>query len=157
MGRWDSHRNQPLNPDVPVPVYNVTDEEKARWNSKQDALKYDLQPTPNSPNALKSAAVYAAIESAKNILTAAYRAYFAGEVGGLGQVSTELAHTQASVDAAVEQMLRLQAQIDTATTLTDLRAEQALSYRNSSADSAATSQRYAQDAFDSVNRIQSAI
>ena len=157
MGRWDSHRHQPLNPDTQIPVYNVTDEEKAYWNSKQDALRYDPVPTQNSDNALKSAAVYTAIENAKDAITTAYRTYFTGAAGGLGQVSATCAQTQREVSEAVAQMAQLQTHINAAVSSTDLRAEQALSYRNSSADSAAVAKMYAQRAFDSANRVQGAI
>ena len=41
MGRWNSPSCTPVTPGSNPQHYNVTDEEKARWNNKQDALNYD--------------------------------------------------------------------------------------------------------------------
>ena len=50
--RWDSGYGKPQDP-LPKDTYNVTDEEKAYWNGKQDRLVYDPVPTEDSINAVE--------------------------------------------------------------------------------------------------------
>lgn len=85
--RWDKSYKTPevINDPVIIPAYGVTDEERARWNAKQDALKYDARPTPYSDNHMISGAIYNALEEYKVTTVESCRAYYEGVAGGLAQ------------------------------------------------------------------------
>lgn len=86
--RWDRDYKNPevINDPTIIPAYGVTDEERARWNAKQDALKYDPEPTPYSDNHMISGAIYNALEQYKLTTTQLCQAFFWGQVGGLSQI-----------------------------------------------------------------------
>jgi len=86
--RWDRDYKNPevINDPQIIPAYGVTDEERARWNAKQDALKYDPEPTPYSDNHMISGAIYNALEQYKLTTTQLCQAFFWGQVGGLSQI-----------------------------------------------------------------------
>ena len=157
MGRWNSPSCTPVTPGSNPQNYNVTDEEKARWNGKQDALNYDTRPVPKSPNAMTSGAIYEAIEEAKTALTKAYKEFFAASDDGLRETSIQLQHTQTGIEAALIKLEEVQNAVQAMYDTVETRTNAALSYRNGSADSAATSKAYADQAFNSANRVQSAI
>lgn len=107
--RWDKNYKNPdpiINDPVIIPVYGVTDEERARWNAKQNALEYDEKPTQYSDKHLISGAIYNALEYYKTVTTQACQDYFWGVAGGLGEV-VELANTAVETaneakDAAID-------------------------------------------------------
>ena len=73
--RWDSGYGKTQDP-LPKDTYNVTDEEKAYWNGKQDRLVYDPVPTEGSINAVTSGAVHTAIENSAEQTAKEYKEYF---------------------------------------------------------------------------------
>ena len=87
--RWDRNYNAPepaINDPVIIPAYGVTDEERARWNAKQDRLEYDTNPITGSDKMLTSGAVYTALEAYKVQTVQLCQNYFWGQVGGLAQI-----------------------------------------------------------------------
>lgn len=74
--RWDdtADENKLQNP-LPPTQYGVTDEEKAKWNNKQDALEFDDEPTEFSSKMLNSSVVFTALKKVQNTITSAYRRY----------------------------------------------------------------------------------
>lgn len=95
--RWDKDYKNPevINDPTIIPAYGVTDEERARWNAKQDALEYDAEPTPYSDKLMISGAIFNALERYKVQTVEASKAFFWGVAEGLGQ-------TQAVCEAAKE-------------------------------------------------------
>lgn len=105
--RWDRDYKNPevINDPTIIPAYGVTDEERARWNAKQDALEYDPVPTPYSDKHMISGAIYNALEQYKLTTTQLCQAFFWGQVGGLGEIKTacdaDALRAEAAKDTAV--------------------------------------------------------
>lgn len=49
-------------------LHNVSDADKERWNSKQNALTFDNTPTANSDNPVKSKGIKKAIDDVQNVI-----------------------------------------------------------------------------------------
>lgn len=102
--RWDENYKNPeaINDPTVIPAYGVTDEERAYWNAKQEALKYDPVPTPYSDNHMISGALYKAFENYKVQSVEASKAFFWGVAGGLGQTKTACEAAQEAAELAQE-------------------------------------------------------
>lgn len=157
MGRWDTPSHQPITPGRVPQGYLVTDEEKNKWNGKQDALQYDRVPTLNSSNMLKSTDIYAALENIKNNLTSAYKEFFNASKDGLRDTSLLLQQTQTGIEAAIIELEEVRHAVENMHAEVETRTNAAFSYRNGAADSAAASKMYAEQAFNTANRIQASI
>ena len=98
--RWDRNYKQPeiINDPTVIPAYGVTDVERAYWNSKQDALEYDAEPTPYSDKHLISGAVYNALQQYKLTTVQLCQDFYWGVAGGLAQ--TKEACEAAAANAA---------------------------------------------------------
>jgi len=85
--RWDKDYKNPevINDPTVIPAYGVTDEERARWNAKQDALEYDAVPTPFSDKHLISGAIYNALEQYRASTTQACQDYYWSIADGLAE------------------------------------------------------------------------
>jgi len=85
--RWDDPHEPPekFNDPVILPAYGVTDEERAYWNAKQDALKYDRYPTLRSDNHCTSGVIHRALEDYKVQAIEISQEFFWGQVGGLAE------------------------------------------------------------------------
>lgn len=99
VNRWDAPEDIPdnMNDPDPVPLYGVTDEEKAYWNSKQDALEYDAEPTQYSDKHLISGAIYDALMKYKVSTVRECQAFYYTIAGGLAETRAACA---ASASAA---------------------------------------------------------
>ena len=88
--RWDRDYKNPevINDPTIIPAYGVTDEERAYWNAKQDALQYDDEPTQYSDKHLISGAIYNALQEYKVQTVDLCQAFFWGQVAGLGETKT---------------------------------------------------------------------
>lgn len=109
--RWDRDYRRPeppINDPAIIPAYGVTDEERAYWNRKQEALEYDDYPHEYGEKILMSGVVWQALEDYKVQSIAASQAFFWGQVGGLAQTKeaceaaaeTAVGAIQASADYA---------------------------------------------------------
>lgn len=105
--RWDRDYKNPevINDPTIIPAYGVTDVERAYWNSKQDALKYDAEPTPYSDNHMISGAIYNALENYKLSTVQLAQSFFWGVANGLGETKNACENyalaAKASEDAAL--------------------------------------------------------
>lgn len=99
VNRWDAPEDIPDNMNDPDPVqkYGVTDEEKAYWNGKQDALEYDAEPTQYSDKHLISGAIYNALNEYKVSTVQECQAFYYTIAGGLAETRAACA---ASASAA---------------------------------------------------------
>ena len=100
--RWDKDYKNPevINDPTIIPAYGVTDEERARWNAKQDALEYDAEPTPYSDKLMISGAIFNALERYKVQTVEASKAFFWGVAEGLGQTQTACETAQVAAETA---------------------------------------------------------
>jgi hypothetical protein len=156
--RWDSgfKTQHTINPENTSPQkYGVTDEEKAKWNSKQDALQYDEVPTEGSTKVMMSMHLKRAFENFKQEITHSYKRYFS-------TYSEELTAASDAINAAAQQAQDMTAQVINA-------SEQAVSAANDAASSSSAAayqaglatdrveimQEYLQDANYAANRAHS--
>lgn len=132
--RWDRDYKNPevINDPTIIPAYGVTDEERARWNAKQDALEYDPEPTPYSDKHMISGAIYNALEQYKTTTVQVCQAFFWGQVDGLGEV-------RAAVNADAD---RAESARDDAISAADL----AVASKDAAAGSASDSSYYSSQA-----------
>lgn len=139
--RWDTNyrKPEPINDPVIIPAYGVTDEERAYWNAKQEALEYDAEPTPYSDKLMISGAIYNALQQYKLTTVQLCQAFYWGVAGGLAQ-------TKEACEAAATRA-------ETAEHNADGHAASALASMNSAytaagnaSDSATLAQGYATDA-----------
>ena len=97
--RWDTNylKPEPINDPVVIPAYGVTDEERAYWNAKQEALEYDPVPTPYSDKHMISGAIYNALQQYKLTTVQLCQDFYWGVAGGLAQTkeACEAAATRA--------------------------------------------------------------
>lgn len=154
--RWDSGCGKIQDP-LPKDTYNVTDEEKAYWNGKQDRLVYDSAPTKGSTNAVTSGVVHTAIEDRAAQTAQEYKAYFNSSQVGLQALSDAIAESVAKLQEVQEEVERKRIEVVQNGELVDQRTYAALSYQNGAADCAAAAAESAQEAFASANRVQSAV
>ena len=98
--RWDTNyrKPEPINDPVIIPAYGVTDEERAYWNAKQEALEYDAEPTPYSDKLMISGAIYNALQQYKLTTVQLCQDFYWGVAGGLAQ--TKEACEAAAANAA---------------------------------------------------------
>ena len=134
--RWDSGYGKPQDP-LPKDTYNVTDEEKAYWNGKQDRLAYDPVPTEDSINAVTSGAVYTAIENSAEQTAKEYKEYFNSSQVGLQALSDAIAESVTKLQEVQEEVERKRREVVQNGDLVDQRTNAALSYQNGAADCAA--------------------
>lgn len=85
--RWDKNysKDEVINDPVVIPSYGVTDEERAYWNAKQEALEYDAKPTAFSDKHLISGAVYNALEEYKLHTVQSCQDFYWSVAGGLAE------------------------------------------------------------------------
>ena len=134
--RWDSGYGKPQDP-LPKDTYNVTDEEKAYWNGKQDRLAYDTVPTEDSINAVTSGAVHTAIEDRAEQTAKEYKEYFNSSQVGLQALSDAIAESVTKLQEVQEEVERKRREVVQNGELVDQRTNAALSYQNGAADCAA--------------------
>lgn len=89
--RWDQNYKMPevINDPAEIPSYHITDTERAYWNSKQDALEYDAEPTAFSDKHLISGAIYNALQQYKSSTIRVCQAYFNTETERLARAAEE--------------------------------------------------------------------
>ena len=105
--RWDSHKEPEYKTDPAIiPAYGVTDEERAYWNRKQEALAYDDYPHEYGEKILMSGVVWQALEDYKLQAIRSSQDYFNNHVEGVAQDTARCEaaanQVQNSVTIAVE-------------------------------------------------------
>lgn len=110
--RWDrNYQNpEPINDPVIIPAYGVTDEERAYWNAKQEALEYDRYPTLRSDKHCTSGVIHRALEDYKVQAIELSQAFFWGHTEGLAQAIERCEN--AAEDAARSKQAAEDAQAD---------------------------------------------
>ena len=110
--RWDrNYQNpEPINDPVVIPAYGVTDEERAYWNAKQEALEYDRYPTLRSDKHCTSGVIHRALEDYKVQAIELSQAFFWGHTEGLAQAIERC--ESAAEDAAESKQAAEDAQAD---------------------------------------------
>lgn len=89
--RWDRNYSQPepINDPTIIPAYGVTDEERAYWNKKQEALEFDDYPHKYGEKILMSGVVWQALEDYKVQAIQVSQQFFWGQAAGLGQIKED--------------------------------------------------------------------
>lgn len=151
--RWDENYKNPevINDPVVIPAYGVTDEERAYWNNKQNALEYDAEPTPYSDKHMISGAIFNALQEYKLSTVRVCQDFFWANVNGLLEIKGACEAAQTAAEDA-RTFAETAAQIsDTNKTAAENSAINASTYSTAAQHSSENSENSAQRSANSAN------